>query len=151
MPLIVLETDIRAPRARCFDLARSVDAHLASTHQTGERVVAGRTQGLLELGEEVTWEGVHLGLRQRLTAKVTMLEPPGRFVDVMVKGAFAAFTHTHLFDEVAPGTTRMTDRFDYRSPLGPLGRLADALFLERHMTRFLRERAGVLKELAERP
>ena len=74
MPLIVLETVIRAAPERCFDLARSVDAHVASTHQSGERVVAGRTQGLLELGEEVTWEAVHLGLRQRLTAKITVLE-----------------------------------------------------------------------------
>ena len=69
----------------------------------------------------------------------------------MVKGAFAGFTHTHLFEPVAPDSTRMTDRFDYRSPLGPLGRVADAIFLERYMTRFLAERAVVLKALAEQP
>ncbi len=50
MPLIELSTGIRAPIERVFDLARSIDAHVASTGQTRERAVAGRTSGLIELG-----------------------------------------------------------------------------------------------------
>jgi hypothetical protein len=34
MPLIQLETKIEAPQERVFDLARSIDAHLASTEGT---------------------------------------------------------------------------------------------------------------------
>lgn len=74
MPVIRLETVIRAPRMTCFDLARSVGAHLGSTADTGERVVSGRRSGLLELGEEITWEARHLGVRQQLTARITRLE-----------------------------------------------------------------------------
>jgi len=149
MPLIRIETIIKAKRQRCFDLARSVSAHLGSTADSGERVVAGRREGLLELGEEVTWEATHLGIRQRLTARITRLEPPGLFVDEMVKGAFAEFSHTHEFEEHEDGTL-MRDLFAYRSPLGALGKLADALFLERYMTRFLEKRAAFLKSEAER-
>lgn len=43
----------------------------------------------------------------------------------------------------------MTDRFDYKSPLGFLGRLADLLFLEKYMTRLLIKRNKTIKELAE--
>ena len=43
----------------------------------------------------------------------------------------------------------MRDVFDYSSPFGPLGRLADWLFLEAYMTRFIVERAEHLKALAE--
>jgi ligand-binding SRPBCC domain-containing protein len=149
MPLIRIETIIKADRQRCFDLARSVGAHLGSTADSGERVVAGRKEGLLELGEEVTWEATHLGIRQRLTARITRLEPPVLFVDEMVKGAFAEFQHTHEFEEHEAGTL-MRDLFAYRSPLGILGNLADALFLERYMTRFLEKRAAFLKSEAER-
>jgi ligand-binding SRPBCC domain-containing protein len=111
--------------------------------------VGGRTSGLMELGEDVTWEAVHLGVRQRLTARITAMDRPRAFVDEMVRGAFARFRHIHEFHEERGGT-RMVDDFDYRAPLGILGRIADVLFLERYMTRFLAERADHLRRAAER-
>jgi hypothetical protein len=54
MAIIRIETDIAAPPAVCFDLARNVDAHVASTGATGERAIAGVTTGVLNLGDEVT-------------------------------------------------------------------------------------------------
>ena len=148
MPLILIETLIAAPRERCFDLARDVQAHVGSTAGTEERAVAGVTTGLLDLGDEVTWEAVHFGVRQRLTSKVTQFERPSMFVDEMVGGAFHSFTHEHRF--VADhDATRMIDRFLYRAPLGQLGVLADALFLERYMRRLLEKRAQFLKSAAE--
>ena len=65
MSRIHLVTQISGPVERCFDLARSVDAHLASTAATQERGVAGKMHGLLELGDEITWEGKHFGVRRR--------------------------------------------------------------------------------------
>ena len=149
MPRILLETVIRAPREVCFDLARDVSVHLQSTAQTQERAVAGVTGGLLSLGDTVTWEAVHLGVRQRLTARITLFEPPAMFVDEMVSGAFRSFRHLHRFLEHADGTT-MQDTFDYESPLGVLGRLADWIFLERYMHGLLDKRATVIREIAER-
>ena len=140
---------IGASPERCFDIARDVGAHVQSTVATGERPVGPITSGLLSLGDEVTWEARHLGIRQRLTARITVYERPRLFVDEMVTGAFAHFRHEHLFEPVGVDT-RMTDVFDFRSPLGVLGRLADALFLKSYMTRFLSVRAAVLKKLAER-
>jgi hypothetical protein len=43
----------------------------------------------------------------------------------------------------------MQDRFEYKSPLGSLGRLADLLFLKRYMERLLRTRADVIRLAAE--
>jgi ligand-binding SRPBCC domain-containing protein len=65
-----------------------------------------------------------------------------------VRGAFASFTHCHEFHPDGDATL-MVDLFRYTSPLGILGVLADKLFLERYMTRFLRERAAFLKQAAE--
>ncbi len=61
MPTIHLETIIRAPIDRCFDLMRNVEAHTLSTSKTHERAVAGKKSGLLTAGDEVTWGAVHLG------------------------------------------------------------------------------------------
>src|SRR5919206_6630 len=136
MPVIRLETFIRAPVEVCFDLARDVEAHMASTAETGERAVAGVTSGVLGLNDEVTWEAKHLGVRQRLTSKITALERPRMFVDEMQRGAFKSLRHLHLFEEKNGGTL-MKDEMSYASPLGMLGRMADRLFLENYMRRFL--------------
>jgi hypothetical protein len=68
MTTIVVETRITAPVEVCFDLARDVEAHLKMSSSTGERAVGGKTSGLLDLGDVVTFEAVHFGLRQRLTS-----------------------------------------------------------------------------------
>lgn len=148
MPVIVLRTRVAAPPAHCFDLARDVNLHERSTAASRERAVAGVTSGLLGAGDEVTWEATHFGVRQRLTSRITEFDPPNRFVDEMVRGAFRRFRHEHQFLSVPDGTD-LVDIFDYTSPLGPLGRLADGLFLRRYMTRLLRERNAYLKRAAE--
>jgi hypothetical protein len=53
MHTLRVTTGIAAPVECCFDLARSVDAHVYSADGTSERAVAGRTSGLMELGEDV--------------------------------------------------------------------------------------------------
>ncbi|WP_282034442.1 SRPBCC family protein [Metabacillus indicus] len=149
MPTIKQEVYIQAPIEVCFDLARSVDVHMETTGRTQERAVDGVTTGLMESGDSVTWEAVHLGVRQRLTAKIIEMERPYRFSDVMVKGAFRSFTHTHEFKESGTGTI-MKDTFSYESPFGIFGKLADLLFLERYMRKFIAARALELKRIAER-
>ena len=66
----------------------------------------------------------------------------------MVKDAFAEFKHEHHFTKSNSGTL-MTDFFDYESPFGLLGKLADKLFLKKYMTKLLIERNRILKEFAE--
>ncbi|MGX1195442.1 SRPBCC family protein [Metabacillus sp. SLBN-84] len=149
MPTIKHEIFIQAPIEICFDLARSVDVHMETTGKTQERAVDGVTSGLMELGDSVTWEAVHLGVRQTLTAKIIEMEKPYRFTDVMVKGAFRSFTHTHEFQESGTGTI-MKDVFSYESPFGIFGKTADLLFLERYMNKFIAARALELKRIAEK-
>jgi hypothetical protein len=149
MRIVRLRTPIAAPPTRCFDLAREVELHTRSLASSGERAVAGVTRGLLVLGDSVTWEGRHPGVRQRLTARITNYERPHFFVDEQVVGAFDWFRHTHLFVPDGAGTI-MIDRFVFAVPLGPLGLLAERLFLARYMRRLLYERALVLKAAAER-
>lgn len=148
MPVIQLETKIDAPPDRVFDLARSIDAHMASTEGTSERAIGGRTSGLIEMGETVTWEARHFGVRQRLTVRVTSFDRPHSFSDEMISGAFASMKHSHRFLPNGAGTV-MRDEFHFSAPLGLLGRFAEWMFLIKYMERFLRSRSQALKELAE--
>ena len=148
MPVINLTTQIDCPIGVAFDLARSIDLHEESTAQTNEKAVAGRTSGLISLGESVTWEARHFGVRQRLSTKITEFEYPYHFRDSMENGAFARFDHDHDFSEVG-GVTLMLDRFDYTSPFGLAGRIADSLFLQRYMKRLLVIRNELIRKVAE--
>ena len=148
MPTIVIETRLQAPIDRCFDLARDVDAHVRTTADTGERAVAGKTTGLLDLGDSVTFEAVHFGIRQRLTSRIVEFDRPRRFVDEMVKGAFASLRHIHEF-EARGSTTVMIDTLTWQSPLGVLGRIADTLFVTKHMRALVTRKQLELKAFAE--
>jgi ligand-binding SRPBCC domain-containing protein len=148
MATIRVVTDVAAPVDVCFDLARSIDLHVVTTGDSGERAIAGVTHGLIGMGEEVTWSAKHFGVRQRLTSRITAFDRPRRFRDSLVRGAFARFDHDHIFEPTETGT-RMIDVFDYNAPLGPLGRLAEALFLDRYMRRLLAVRGAGVKQAAE--
>jgi ligand-binding SRPBCC domain-containing protein len=148
MSIIRVAIDINAPAAVCFDMARSVDAHIESARTTGERAVAGVTSGLLNLGDEVTWRARHFGVTQDLTSRIVAFDRPHHFRDEMVRGAFNRIVHDHYFEPV-PSGTRMVDVFDFTAPLGLLGWIADRLILKAYLRRFLENRAQSLKQLAE--
>ena len=149
MPLIRIETLIRAPVERCFDLSRDIELHTRSTGRTREVAVAGVTKGLIEMGEEVTWKATHFGVRQRLTSRITAFTRPYHFRDSQVRGAFRRFDHDHYFQSIPGGATWMRDEFDYDSPLGWLGVCADRLFLKAYLRRFLERRNLLIKGVAE--
>ena len=147
MQTVTVHTLIRAPIEICFDAARDLDLHVRSMSHTGERAVAGRTSGLIELGEEVTWRARHFGVVQHFTSKITAFDRPRYFQDSMQRGAFRSFVHDHFFVE-EHGQTRMTDLLVFEAPLGILGRLAETLFLRRYLEKLLADRARVIRNAA---
>jgi ligand-binding SRPBCC domain-containing protein len=149
MPLITIITIVRATPERCFDASRDLDLHMESMGHTAERAVAGRTSGLIELGEQVTWEGRHFGIRQRFTSAITEYDRPRHFQDSMVRGAFRSFVHDHHFEACEEGT-RMTDVLAFRSPFGVLGAIVDRLLMKEYLTRLLTKRNEVVKAALER-
>src|SRR3989440_5572483 len=104
MALIELDTLIHAPAAVCFDLARSIDLHVAAPSLLRHRAVGGVTSGLIGLGEEVTWAGSFFGVPQRMTSKIVALDAPRTFTDEMRRGPFRHWRHTHRFGPADAGT-----------------------------------------------
>lgn len=146
----MLYTTINADVQTVFDCARSVDIHQLSTAKTHERAIAGRTSGLCELGDEVTWRAKHFGIYQNLSCKITQFDAPFHFQDRMLKGAFTFIKHDHFFEE-KNGLVVMKDVFCYGVPYGILGKAFNHLILKKYMTDLLETRNQVIKEYAERP
>ena len=151
--MVTLEeiTAITAPIERCFDLARSVEVHLAGNEHCGEMAVAlaGVTSGLIDLGQRVTWRAKHFGVWQNLTSEITAMSPPGYFQDTMIQGAFRFMKHDHYFRVLPSGETEMRDVFCFAAPMLILGRLAEIILLRRYMRDLLRERNSAIKRIAD--
>lgn len=99
MSKIYLKTNIKSDICTVFDMARDIDLHQKSTFKTGEKAIAGRTTGLIEEGETVTWRAKHLGFYQTHTSRIINMEKPYQFTDIMVKGTFKSLKHQHIFSQ----------------------------------------------------
>jgi len=144
---IDLVTDIAAAPEVCFDSSLDVDVHLAAS--PGQRVVGGVRSGRMRLGDHVTWAASHFGIPWRMTSKIVEYQRPWTFTDAMQRGPFGRWRHQHTFGRTDSGT-RMIDHVSFASPFGPLGRIVDAVVLERYMTRLLRQHNNHLGTVAER-
>lgn len=149
MPKIILETKIHASIEICFDLSRSIDLHTSSLTHTSEQAVAGKTSGLIDLGETVTWKATHFGITQKLTSKITKFDRPVYFQDQQVSGAFHSFSHDHIFTQEIDCVV-MKDVFNFESPFGYAGRIFNGLVLTDYLRRLLIKRNNFIKLCAER-
>lgn len=148
MPKIILTTEIKSTINICFDLSRSIDMHKISTAESKEEAIAGRIKGLINMGETVTWSATHFGFRQNLTSKITALDRPNYFVDEQVKGIFKSIFHEHKFQQKGD-IVLMIDIFEFQSPYGILGRVANKLFLIKYLRKLLLNRNQTIKNFAE--
>ena len=60
----------------------------------------------------IRWRGLPIGW----TTRITVWDPPFRFVDEQIRGPYRLWRHEHHFESHGRGTTRMTDHVDYALP-----------------------------------
>ncbi|WP_409415484.1 SRPBCC family protein [Flavobacterium sp. PS2] len=149
MTTIHLTTKIKAPKQIVFDNSRDINVHQQSASKSNEVAITGVTTGLINYNETVTWRGKHFGLYLTHKSRITTMNFYDYFVDEMEEGKFKSFKHEHFFKE-ENGQTIMTDKLEYETPFGILGKLFDVLFLKKHLFQFLLERNKILKEVSEK-
>lgn len=149
--MIIVKTKILidAPIEVCFDFARDIDIHTRTVWKyTKEKAIEGVRSGRISLGESVTFQATHFGIKQRLTSKVIEYERPYKFVDQMTRGAFKSMKHIHEF-EANGSQTVMKDILIFEAPFGWLGYLIEHIVLKKYMESFLNERNKNLKLILE--
>jgi ligand-binding SRPBCC domain-containing protein len=85
-------------------------------------------------GARIEYSLALFGIPFRWSTRITRWEPGVCFVDEQESGPYALWRHTHQFTDNGDATT-MKDTVDYVLPLGPLGRMARALFVRRTLDR----------------
>lgn len=149
MTTIRLVTEIKADKKNVFDLSRNIDVHQMSMTTSKEKAIAGKTSGLINYNETVTWEANHFGFLLNHQSKITEMSLYDSFTDEMLKGCFKSFKHEHIFSE-ENGVTQMIDSLQYETPYGIFGAIFNRLVLKSYMINLLRERNAHIKSSAEK-
>ena len=150
MTTIIITTKIKASIETVFDTARNIDIHQLSAAKSNEKAIDGKTSGLIELNEAVTWSGKHFGVNLRHKSRITQFNFPTYFEDEMEEGLFKSFKHEHFFQTEGENTV-MIDRLEYETPYGIFGFLFDKSILKKYLTNFIIHRNNILKTVTENP
>ena len=136
--------EIAAPLETVFALFADIRNHTRlSPPETRERLLDPGDIPM-RLGTVVTLQGKYGGAYWTLRGKIIGWEPPGQphpdrawFQDEQVRGPFALWRHDHWFQSLPDGGTRLTDRFTFAAPFGPLGQLVERVWLVPRMTHLM--------------
>jgi ligand-binding SRPBCC domain-containing protein len=90
------------------------------------------------------------GVPIRWRTRIETWEPPHGFVDTQLRGPYSLWEHTHAFEADGDGATVIHDRIRYAIPFGPIGMLANVLFVRRDLRRIFDYRAEAVERLAAR-
>ncbi len=87
-----------------------------------------------------------LGIPLFWMTEITQVQPGAFFVDEQRSGPYALWHHQHHFQAI-PGGVEMTDLLHYRLPFGPLGNLANWLFVKAQLREIFDYRWNKLEAL----
>lgn len=86
------------------------------------------------------------GIPMRWVTEITHVNEPNYFVDEQRSGPYTFWHHKHFLKEI-PGGVEMRDLIHYALPLGPLGWVANNLFVKKQLQDIFLYRKMVLEEL----
>ncbi len=86
------------------------------------------------------------GVKMRWTTEITHVEDLKYFVDEQRFGPYSFWHHKHFFEEVEGGV-KAIDIVDYGLPLGPLGAIAQQVFVKNKLKQIFDFRFQKMEEL----
>ena len=148
--------EIDAPIERVFAFITDVRNHpQVVPPETREQLLDGGDEPL-KLSSRVKFRARSGGVTWTLLSSITAFDPPNKehsdsayFRDEQVKGPFAEWRHDHWFASTSAGSTNLTDRFTFTAPYGPLGRVAERLWLTNRMTYLMEYMQTAQKRMIE--
>lgn len=110
------------------------------------KVTSNDTTQEIYAGKIITYV-VHpvLGIPMKWVSEIAKFEKFKYFVDEQRSGPFKVWHHEHFFEETSDGIL-MTDIVTYVPPLGPIGRIANWLFIAKKLKSIFDHRAKTIAE-----
>ena len=138
-------TVVAAPPAAVFAFFSRAENLGVMTPRAAAMTIVTPRPLVVEAGRHIDYTLKVGPVRVPWTTEFELWEPERRFIDVQTRGPFAAWWHEHRFTPREDGSTQMDDTVYYRAPLGPLGRVADALFVRPRLREIFEFRAQAIR------
>jgi ligand-binding SRPBCC domain-containing protein len=153
MATVEFETTVAAPIGRVWAFYEDVATSLPALTSPGEGLKVESADTPVREGSRIVFTLKGPVGRVRWVAKIVTHVPPhavvfgeeARFVDEQESGPFRRWVHHHEFEAVDAKTTRIVDRIEYRVPFGPLGVIADLIYVRWKLKRAFRYRHAILR------
>ena len=141
--LLEQHTHIDAPLDEVFEFFRKAENLGAMTPPSLAFEIRTPTPIEMKQGQRIVYR-IRLGpVPMKWLTNIEAWEPGARFVDAQLQGPYRCWYHEHRFE--ADGEyTRMIDRVWYAPPLGPLGRIAQALMVGPMLRRIFGHRRAAI-------
>lgn len=157
MPTLSFELTIPAPLENVWSFHNDPVANLPALSPPGAEARIDHADVPVKEGSRIVIVGKGpFGKPLRWAARIVEHRPPhavvfgeeARFVDEQESGPFAFWRHEHDMESINAKTTRLVDRVTYRVGFGPIGWLADLLFVRRKIVAMFRHRHRVTLQWA---
>ena len=103
-------------------------------------------------GVEIEYDMRLHGLPVRWRSRISVFDPPHRFVDEQMTGPYLHWSHLHTFQALHDGNTLIGDVVDYKLPGGTvIANLAQMLFVKRDLKKVFSHRSMKYRELLGEP
>lgn len=112
------------------------------------RIISGGDVRMFQ-GQLITYKLRLRGIPYRWVTEITEVRDKQMFVDEQKVGPFSYWRHEHWFRSV-PGGVEMRDFLQYEVPFGPIGLLANSVFVGREVRGIFNYRQQVLESIFPR-
>lgn len=144
----IKESRITAPPEKVFAFHESPGA-LQRLTPPWEKVEVESGGTSIKTGSRVVLKTFLGPVPLRWVAEHMEYEPPHFFADRQVSGPFARWYHRHEFLDDGQGGTILRDVVDYEPPLGMLGRIFGAAFVEAKLEKMFDYRHETTRKIVE--
>ena len=102
----------------------------------------------MQAGTLIDYQIKLFGVPMRWRTRIDSFDPPHQFVDTQVRGPYKLWRHTHEFAPTDGGTL-VTDLVEYQLRFGPIGWVANRVFVARALARIFDHRAEAIARLLD--
>lgn len=134
------------PRARLFEFFQDPENLEKITPDFLNFHITATSDSELQEGSLIDYRLKLYGIPMKWRTLIQDWQPPYKFTDSQVQGPYKKWVHRHSFEELGEGTL-MSDRIEYKLPMGVLGRLTGGYKVGKDVEKIFKHRQKAVRKM----
>lgn len=144
--LYAQEQYLPLPRAKVFEFFQDPENLEKITPDFLNFHIMATSDGELQEGSLIDYRLKLYGIPMKWRTLIQDWQPPYKFTDSQVLGPYKKWVHRHSFEELGEGTL-MSDRIEYKLPMGVLGRLVGGYKVSNDVQKIFKHRRKAVSKM----